>query len=149
LIRKAAVSDVSAIQKLVNHHASNGLMLPRSQGDICENIRDFIVYEKDSKMIGCCALNVTWLDLAEIRSLAVEENLHHMGIGTKLVENCLEDAKSLGIKKVFALTNSPAFFEKMGFRQIDKSELPHKIWVECVKCVKFPDCDEVAIIREL
>lgn len=149
MIRKATVEDATQIQKLVNHHASKGLMLPRSLGDICDNIRDFFIYENDEKMIGCCALNITWLDLAEIRSLAVEEEYQGKGIGKELVNYAIEDAKRLGVKKVFALTNKPEFFTKLGFQQIDKSELPHKVWVECVKCVKFPDCDESAFIKSI
>lgn len=149
MIRKATLEDATKIQKLVNHHASKGLMLPRSLGDICDNIRDFFVYENGEKVIGCCALNVTWLDLAEIRSLAVEEEYQGKGIGKELVNSCIEDAKKLGVKSVFALTNKPEFFLKLGFQLIDKSDLPHKVWVECVKCVKFPDCDEVALIKSI
>lgn len=147
MIRKAMVTDVDDIQRLVNFYANRGLMLPRSQGDICENIRDFFVYEIDGEIVGCCALNVTWLDLAEIRSLAVKEGFEGRGIGTELIESCMKDASELGIRKIFVLTYQPEFFEKLGFKKIDKSELPHKVWVECIKCVKFPDCNEVALIR--
>jgi amino-acid N-acetyltransferase len=143
------VEDVRDIQKLVNYHADKGDMLPRSLGDICDNIRDFFIYEDGGTMLGCCALHVSWVDLAEVRSLAVADGAQGKGVGTWLLEACLEDSRRLAIKKVFALTYKPEFFEKKEFRRIDKGELPHKVWLECVKCVKFPDCDEVAVIRTL
>lgn len=149
MIRKATVEDVRDIQKLVNCHADKGEMLPRSLGDICDNIRDFFIYEEDGVALGCCALHVTWVDLAEVKSLAVADDAQRRGVGTELLAACLKDARWLTIKRVFALTYKPEFFEKRGFRQIDKGELPHKVWLECVKCVKFPDCDEVAVIRAL
>lgn len=149
MIRKATVADVKDIQGLVNSHADKGEMLPRSLGDTCDNIRDFWIYEMDGAMLGCCALHVTWVDLAEIKSLAVADDAQGRGVGTKLMNSCLEDAQQLGIRRVFALTYKPGFFQKRGFQQIDKGELPHKVWLECVKCVKFPDCDEVAVIRTL
>ena len=147
MIRKATVEDVRNIQKLVNYHADKGEMLPKSLGDTCDNIRDFFLYEEDETILGCCALHVTWVDLAEIRSLAVADDAKSRGIGTALLTACLDDAERLSIKRVFALTYKPGFFEKNGFRQIDKGELPHKVWLDCVKCVKFPDCDEFAVIR--
>jgi len=149
VIRKATVADVKNIQKLVNSHADKGEMLHRSLGDTCDYIRDFWIYEVDGNMLGCCALHVTWLDLAEIRSLAVADEAQGKGAGTELLDACLGDATRLGIERVFALTYIPEFFQKKGFHQIDKGELPHKVWLECVKCVKFPDCDEVAVIRTL
>jgi len=149
VIRKATVADVKSIQGLVNSHADKGEMLPRSLGDTCDNIRDFWIYEMDGVMLGCCALHVTWVDLAEIKSLAVADDAQGRGVGTELMEVCLEDAQQLGIRRVFALTYKPGFFQKRGFQKIDKGELPHKVWLECVKCVKFPDCDEVAVIRTL
>lgn len=149
MIRKATVEDVQKIQKLVNSHAEKGEMLPRSLGDTCDNIRDFFIYEEDDVLLGCCALHVTWVDLAEVRSLAVASQAQGKGIGRELLAACLEDARRLGIRKVFALTYKPEFFERMGFQRIEKSELPHKVWLECVKCVKFPDCDEVAVISAL
>ena len=149
MIRKATVQDVQKIQKLVNSHAEKGEMLPKSLGDTCDNIRDFFVYEEDGVILGCCALHVTWVDLAEVKSLAVAEKVQGQGMGRDLLDACLEDARRLAIRKVFALTYKPGFFEKMGFQQVEKGELPHKVWLECVKCVKFPDCDEVAVIRTL
>jgi amino-acid N-acetyltransferase len=149
VIRKANVRDVANIRKLINYHADKGEMLPRSLGNTCDNIRDFFIYEKSGIMLGCCALHVTWVDLAEIRSLAVADEAKGKGVGTELLKACLEDVKRLGISKVFALTYKPGFFERLGFHQIEKGELPHKVWLECVNCIKFPDCDEVAVIREL
>ena len=149
MIRKATLDDVSSIQKLVNSHAQKNEMLPRSIGDICDNIRDFFIYEDNGEVMGCGALHVTWVDLAEIRSLAVAEQSQGKGVGTSLLNVCVNDALQLAIKKVFALTYKPGFFEKLGFRQVDKSELPHKVWLACVNCIKFPDCDEVAVIRQL
>jgi amino-acid N-acetyltransferase len=149
MIRRATVEDVENIQKLVNFHAEKGEMLPRSLGDTCDNIRDFFIYEEGGATLGCCALHVTWVDLAEVKSLAVADEAQGKGIGRELLDACLEDARQLAIKKVFALTYKPGFFEKMGFQQVEKSELPHKVWLECVKCVKFPDCDEIAVIRTL
>jgi len=149
VIRKATVEDVKNIQKLVNYHADKGEMLPRSLGDTCDNIRDFFICEEDGVMVGCCALHVTWVDLAEVRSLAVADEVKGRGVGTTLLDACLEDAYRLAVKKVFALTYKPGFFEKKGFQKIDKGELPHKVWLDCIKCIKFPDCDEVAVIRTL
>jgi amino-acid N-acetyltransferase len=143
------VKDVKDIQRLVNSHAEKGEMLPRSLGDTCDSIRDFFVYEDNGVVLGCCALHVTWVDLAEIKSLAVADESQGKGMGRKLLDACLEDAQRLAIKRVFALTYKSEFFQKMGFQQIEKGELPHKVWLECVKCVKFPDCDEVAVIRVL
>lgn len=149
MIRKATLDDVSSIQKLVNGHAQKGEMLPRSIGDICDNIRDFFVNEEDGAVVGCCALHVTWVDLAEIRSLAVADNVQGKGIGTALLDACMKDARKLGIMKVFALTYKPEFFEKQYFHRVDKSELPHKVWVACINCIKFPDCDEVAVLHTI
>ena len=115
MIRRANVKDVKDIQNLVNSHADKGEMLPRSLGDICDNIRDFFVYEENDVIIGCCALHVTWMDLAEIRSLAVADESQGQGIGRELMDSCLEDARKLAIGRTFALTYKPEFFDKMGF----------------------------------
>ena len=149
MIRKATVDDVSRIQKFVNSNAEKGEMLPRSIGDICDNIRDFFIYEESDAILGCCALHVTWVDLAEVRSLVVLEGVRRRGIGTSLLNACLEDARKLAIRKVFALTYKPGFFEKNGFHKVEKHDLPHKVWLDCVKCIKFPDCDEIAVMRDL
>ena len=148
-VEKARIKDATQMHQLINYFADKGEMLPRSLGDTCDDIRDFFVYEEDGVLLGCCALHVTWVDLAEIRSLAVADDVQGKGVGTALLEACLEDAQRLAIRKIFALTYKPEFFKKRGFEQIDKGELPHKVWLECVKCVKFPDCDEVAVVRTL
>lgn len=149
MIRKAKVTDVKKIQKLINYYAKRDRMLPRSLNELYENIRDFFVYADGVKIYGCCALHIDWEDLSEIKSLAVAKSKTKTGIGKKLLEECLKEAKGLKIKKVFALTYVPRFFEKFGFKVVDKAELPHKIWSECIKCVYFPGCKEIAVMKEL
>jgi amino-acid N-acetyltransferase len=148
-IRKANVGDVKKIQKLVNYYAKRDKMLPRSLNELYENIRDFYVYADGRNIYGCCALHIDWEDLAEIKSLAVAESKKRTGIGGKLLESCLKEARALRINKVFALTYVPGFFEAFGFKQVDKNELPHKIWSECIKCVYFPNCKEIAMTKEI
>jgi amino-acid N-acetyltransferase len=149
VIRRAKIADVKDIQKLVNSFAAKNAMLPRALSTIYENIRDFYVADEDGRVVGCCALHVTWGDLAEVKSLAVDENVQGKGCGKLLVETCLQDARDLGIPKVFALTYVPDFFQKLGFALVDKSTLPHKIWSECINCPKFPDCGEEAVTIKL
>lgn len=149
-IRKARLEDVKQIHQLINFYAQKDQMMPRSLNELYENIRDFWVYEEDGKVIACSALHVVgWEDLAEVKSLAVELSRMKKGIGRQLISVVLNEAGGLGIKKIFALTYCPDFFKKMGFCEIDKSKLPHKIWAECCNCPKFPDCEEVALIREI
>jgi amino-acid N-acetyltransferase len=145
-IRKANVGDAAAIQKIVNGFADRGEMLHRSLSELYENIRDYFVADKDGEVIGCCALHVSWEDLAEVKSLAVAEDYQGEGLGRKLVERCLEEAREIGVRKVFALTYKPKFFESLGFRLIDKNDLPRKIWTECINCPKYPDCGEEALL---
>jgi len=149
VLRKAKPSDAVKIQELVNFYAKEGLLLPLSLNKIYDNIRDFWVVCEEDNVIGCAALHVVWEDLAEIRSLAVKEGFRGRGIGRKLVEACLSEANSLGLKRVFVLTYQVPFFKKMGFKEIDKSHLPHKVWTDCLHCPKFPNCDETAMIKEL
>ena len=149
MIRKATVEDVKKIQRLVNFYAKREKMLPRSLNELYENIRNFFVYTEGKNIYGSCALDVDWEDLAEIKSLAVAKSHTKKGVGGKLLQECLKDAKKLKITKVFALTYVPDFFEKFGFRVIDKKELPHKIWSECIKCMYFPNCKEIAMIKEI
>jgi amino-acid N-acetyltransferase len=148
-IRKALVTDTKTIHTLVNQFANKDEMLPRSLNEIYENIRDFYVCLENDKIIGVAALHILWEDLAEIRSVAISQNYQGKGIGKKLVNKCLNEAKTLGVKKVFALTYHPGFFNKLGFNDIDKNALPQKIWGECLKCHKFPECNELAVIKEL
>jgi len=149
LVRKAVIKDVKEIYELVESFARKGDMLHRPLNDLYANIRDFFVYEKDGEILGTCALHICWEDLAEVRSLAVKEGVAGKGVGKGLVDACLDEARRFGVRKVFALTYRPAFFEKMGFRSIEKDVLPHKIWGDCIKCVKFPNCDESAVMIEL
>lgn len=145
MIRKAKVSDAKEIFNILQEFALKGILLPRSLNSIYENIRDFWVFEENNKILGTCSLHVYWENLAEIKSLAVIEGYQHKGIGKKLVENCIKEAKDLGVGKVFALTYVPQFFEKIGFKVSDKSEFPQKVWTECIHCVKFNDCHEVPV----
>jgi len=148
-IRKATVLDAEPIRKLINAYASENKMLPRSISEIFENVRDFHVAEDDGEVVGCCALHVFWEDLAELRSLAVRSDHLGRGLGKRLVRAALDEAPQLGIRRVFILTAISEFFSRLGFSTVDRSKLPHKIWAECIKCPKFPDCDEVSMILVL
>ena len=148
-VEKGKIKDVPQMQQLINYFADKGEMLARSLSEIYENIRDYFVVRQGERVIACVALHVSWSDLAEIKSLAVAEDYQKQGIGDQLVKACLKEAKELGTPTVFCLTYKPAFFEKVGFSQVDKAELPHKVWGECYRCPKFPDCDEVALIYHL
>ena len=149
IVRKAMVKDVPVIADIVNYHAKMGVMLPRPISRIYDNVRDYVVIESSGDILGCGALHVMWSDLAEIRALALRDEYVGKGLGRSLVDNLLEEAKSLGIEKVFVLTYKADFFKHFGFSVIDKSELPHKIWSECVNCMHFPNCEEVALIRSV
>jgi amino-acid N-acetyltransferase len=148
-VDRAKVSDATTMHQMISHFADKGEMLPRALSEIYDGIRDYFVVRKGSQVIGCVALHVTWVDLAEIRSLAVDEQEQNQSIGSLLVQACLEEAKELGIPRVFCLVRKPAFFERHGFQLIDKTELPQKVWAECYRCPKFPNCDEVALIHQL
>ena len=149
MIRKARMSDVKGIHGLIAEYARKGDMLPRSLADIYENLRDYFVFlGNDGELVGSAAIHIMWEDLAEVRSLAVREGKMRRGVGTQLVESCISEAIMLGIARVFALTYKPEFFEKLGFHVVDKAELPQKIWADCLKCSKFPDCDEVALVAD-
>jgi len=149
MLRKAKIDDVKEIQKLLMVYASRGEMLSRSLSELYESLRDFYVCEEGGKLLGVTALHIVWDDLAEVRSVAVSEDACRSGIGSRLVQACIAEARQLGLKRLFCLTYRPDFFSKHGFRLSDKSELPHKVWGDCIKCVKFPDCDENAMILDL
>lgn len=149
MIRKAVLQDARQIHRLLLTYAKDGLVLSRSLMEIFEAIRDFYVFVDREKVVGAAALNICWEDLAEVRSLVVDENFSGRGIGRHLVQACLDEARALGIGRVFALTYQQAFFEKLGFTVIEKSELPQKIWGDCIKCAKFPECDEIALSLSL
>jgi amino-acid N-acetyltransferase len=146
LVEKAGIADVPQIHKLINFFASRGEMLPRALSEIYENVRDFFVVREGEKVVACVALHVNWGDLAELRSLAVAESKQNQKIGIQIVKTCLDEARELGISTVFCLTYKPHFFEGIGFRQVDKTELPQKVWTDCYRCPKFPNCDEVSLV---
>lgn len=149
MLRKARVSDIKQIQELINSFAKMDLMLPRSLNELYEGIRDFWVAEEAGRIIGCAALHVSWDDLAELKSVAVAEESRKQGIGQRLVESCLNDARELGAKRVFVLTYRPEYFSRFGFAQVEHGTLPHKVWAECINCCKFPDCEEIAMVKIL
>jgi len=148
-VEKARISDIAQIHRLVNYFADKGEMLPRALSEFYENIRDFFVVREGDQVVGCAAHHIFWSDLAEIRSVAVVEEKQDQGAGVLLVEACLEEARSLGIETVFCLTYKPDFFERFGFHRVDVMELPRKVWGECQRCPKFPNCDEVALVYEV
>jgi len=148
-VEKARISDVPQMHQLINYFAERDEMLPRPLSELYENVRDCFVVRQGERVVACATLHVFWSDLAEIRSLAVAEGSQERGIGVQLVEACLQEAEELGIATIFCLTYKPALFEKFGFSQVDKMELPRKVWTECYRCPKFPNCDEVALVRQL
>lgn len=148
-MRKATIKDAKGIQYLIKGFAIKNQMLPRSLNEIYENIRDFWLIEEKGKIIACCALHPLWEDMAEIKSLVVVEESQGKKIGKKLVQICIDECADLKIKKVFALTYVPEFFEKLGFKKGKKETMPHKIWSECIRCHHFPDCDEVLVEKIL
>jgi len=145
-IRRATVADGQAIYEMVNAYARQGLMLPRSYSAVYEAIRDFVVAEEKGQIVGCGALQIIWGDLGEIRSLAVADRWQGTGIGWQIVDRLLKEARLLGLPRVFALTYQRPFFLRLGFRAIEKEALPQKIWADCIDCIKFPNCDEEAVI---
>ena len=145
-VEKAKIADVPQIHKLINGFADRGQMLARPLSELYESIRDFFVIREGEEVIGCAALHVSWSDLAEIRSVAVVEDSQKKGLGAKLVAACLKEADELGIKTVFCFTYRPHFFKQQKFVDIDKMELPRKVWTDCFRCPKFPNCDETALI---
>ncbi len=149
MIRKALIKDAIKIQAIINEYAASGKMLSRSINDIYEVIRDFSVYEDNGEILGCCASQIFWDDIAEIRSLAVKKEFSKKGLGKQLVNYCIDDAKILGVKKVFTLTGVDGFFKKLGFSVIDRDTLPQRVWKICIHCPKFPNCDEIAMLKEV
>ena len=144
-IRPARMGDVKGIHALLKHFAGKELLLGRSISSLYDQLRDFVVYD-DNGLQGVCSLHICWDDLAEIRSLAVAEEKQSLGIGEALVKVCLEEAKRLDICQVFTLTYQVPFFRKLNFTDIDKRDLPHKVWSDCLNCPQFPDCDEEAMV---
>jgi len=148
-VEKAKIADVPQIHKLINYFAGKNLMLARPLSELYEHLRDFFIVRKGSVVVGCGALHICWDDLIEIKAVAVTEKQQHAGIGTELVMACLAEAKELGMPTVFCLTYEPAFFAQFGFQQVGLMELPRKVWGECQRCPKYPDCDETAMVLQL
>ena len=152
MLRKARIGDVKTIHRMINISSGKGEMLPRSLMDIYGSLRDFYVYQDEGRneICGICAMSIIWENLAEIRSLHVDEEHRMGGIGRKLVEACISEAITLELFRVFTLTYKQKFFQKLGFLEVKRSTLPEKIWSDCFRCSKYPDfCDEVAMILEL
>lgn len=149
MIRKARIEDIKKIHQLVNQSASIGEMLPRPLGELYDNLRDYFVCVEDGDIVGTGAMHICWENLAEVRSLCVSETARRKGIGRAIVDACVEEARSYDINRLFLLTYQVEFFEKCGFVVTDKKIFPHKIWSDCIKCPKFPECDETAMIREI
>ena len=149
IFRKARFSDVEDILKLINDYAEQGLMLARARNTLYENLREFILAVEDEKIVGIAALHLVWDELAEIRALAVHPSKTKTGVGRKIVEMLTEEAKELGVKTLFALTYQPGFFAKLNFEEVPKESVPQKMWKECINCPKFPNCDEIAMVKKL
>ncbi len=145
-VERARIADVPQMHKLINDYADRGEMLARPLSELYEGIRDFLVIREEERVVACAALHVAWEDLAEIRSVAVAEDKKRTGLGARLVKACLEEAEALGIKTVFCFTYKPDFFRRQGFVDIEKMELPRKVWTDCFRCPKFPNCDEIALV---
>jgi amino-acid N-acetyltransferase len=148
-VEKATVADVAAMVELVNSFAERGEMLPRTPGELYETLRDFFVVRREGEVVACAALHVTWHDLAEVRSLAVSDDAQTQGLGSLLVQACVEEARRLGLDHVFVLTMKPGFFQKLGFTQADVMTLSRKVWNECYRCPKFMSCDEIAMVVDV
>jgi amino-acid N-acetyltransferase len=151
-VRKARVPDVGAIYELLKKLSAEGLLLPRSYVNLYEMLQTFFVAEPEESpgvVCGAAALQVAWEDLAEVRSLAVSSEWRGFGMGRALTEACEEEARGLGIKKMFALTYIPDFFERRGYRVVSLESLPQKIWTVCFNCVYYPDCKEIAVEKLL
>ena len=148
-LRKATFGDVEAIHKLVNDYAQQGVMLPRSRNSIYETLRDVIIAEEDDRLVGVGSLHLSWDALAEVRALAIAPGFQRRGIGRQIVEELLIEGRALGVKTFFTLTYQPEFFGTLGFSEVTKEELPQKVWKECINCPKFPNCDEIAVVKEL
>ena len=147
IYRKARFQDAETIYNLIYDYAQKGEMLARSRNTIYETMRDMVVAEnEDGEVVGVGGLHITWDSLAEVRSIAVSPKYKRHGIGSGIVKELIREGKEMGVKKIFTLTYKPHFFVTLGFREVKKEDLPHKVWKECIDCPKFPDCDETAMI---
>ena len=149
LVTKASLADAKAIHDTINLFAQRGDMLPRTMGEVYENLRDFYVARDGDAFLGSVALHFLWSDLAEVKSLAVVEAAQGRGVGSRLVDACIEEARAVQLEQIFALTYRPAFFERLGFVQADVMTLPRKVWNECYRCPKFPSCNEIALVLDV
>ena len=149
IVRPAAIADVPEIHHLLEVYASQGNLLPRSMSELYRHLRDFFVVEVGSQPVGCGALEIFTENLGEVRSLVVADGHKGRGYGRMLVERIVEEARSIGLKRIMALTYVPDFFHKLEFRTVAKETLPEKVWSVCVKCYKYNHCDEIAVLREL
>ena len=147
--RKPTFDDIEAIYTLINTYANDGVMLARSRNALYETIRDMIVAEDNGEIVGVGGLHIVWNELAEIRAMAVDPKFTRRGVGAEIVNRLTEEGRSFGVKQLFTLTYKPGFFAKLGFSEITKDNLPHKVWKECIDCPKFPNCDEVAMVKPL
>ena len=146
IYRKARFQDAETIYNLIYDYAQKGEMLARSRNTIYETMRDMVVAEnEDGEVVGVGGLHITWDSLAEVRSIAVSPKYKRHGIGSGIVKELIREGKEMGVKKIFTLTYKPQFFITLGFREVKKEDLPHKVWKECIDCPKFPDCDETAM----
>jgi amino-acid N-acetyltransferase len=148
-IRDATIKDARAIHRLINHYAEVDRMLFASMSDVYERLMTFVVAEVNGSVVGCCGVQILWENLAEIKSLAVDETYNGRGIGRALVEGCLNKARHLGLQKIFTLTMVPEFFERLGFVRVDMDKLPMKVWSDCANCSKQDHCDEIALEKAL
>lgn len=148
IYRKPTFSDVEAIYELVIGYANDGIMLARSRNTLYETLRDMVVADDDGRVVGVGALHITWDAMAEVRTMAVAEDCTRRGIGAEIVRRLLEEGRAMGVKKFFTLTYKPGFFKTLGFKTVSKNDLPQKIWKECIDCPKFPDCDEIAMVKD-
>ena len=149
VVRKAAMSDIHALLQLINDYAANGIMLPRTEFEMSENIRDFCAIYFEHQLVGCGALHFYTPTSGEVRSLAVQPGLKTHGIGRRIVEALEKEAIENGLHAIFAFTYVPEFFEKMGFREVERGALPLKVWKDCLRCPKFQCCDEIAMLKPL
>lgn len=149
MVRRAKIKDVPQLVKMVNQYATRGEMLPRPLSQVYNSIRDYVVIERNEQIVACGALHVVWDNIAEVRTVAVAPDQIGQGLGRKIVEYLIEDAYQLELPQIFTLTYKPAFFEKFGFTRVDKKQLPHKAWQDCLNCPKFPECDEVPLVKLL
>ena len=148
-IRQARLSDIAAMLRLINDYAAKAVMLPRTELELCESLRDFLVATDDGQLVGCGALHFYTQHMAELRSLAVDPDRARTGLGRLITEELIEEARKLGVDVVFAFTYVPGFFEKVGFQLVDRGALPLKAWKDCLRCPKFQACDEIAMARML